>query len=74
MASFFKLAFQKQTVKSAIRISLIVGVILNFINQGDAILSLDFEKLSLLKTLLTFAVPYIVSTYSSVLTKREIKL
>jgi hypothetical protein len=45
-------------------VALIVGTILNLINQGDLFLSgqrLDFTKL-----LLTYVVPYMVSTYGAV--------
>jgi hypothetical protein len=45
-------------------VALIVGTILNLINQGDALLagnSLDLPKL-----LLTYLVPYCVSTYGAV--------
>jgi hypothetical protein len=45
-------------------VALIVGTILNLINQGDAMLAglpLDFAKL-----LLTYLVPYFVSTYGAV--------
>jgi hypothetical protein len=45
-------------------VALIVGTILNLINQGDALFAghrLDFTKLAL-----TYVVPYLVSTYGAV--------
>ena len=45
-------------------VALVVGTILNLINQGDTLLAghrLDFAKLAL-----TYAVPYLVSTYGAV--------
>ena len=45
-------------------ISLLVGTILNLINQGDALASgaaIDWVKLSL-----TYLVPYLVATYGAV--------
>ena len=45
-------------------VALIVGTILNLINQGDAVftgMSIDVTKL-----LLTYLVPYCVSTYGAV--------
>ena len=45
-------------------VALMVGTILNLINQGDTLLSgqrLDFAKLAL-----TYVVPYFVSTYGAV--------
>jgi len=45
-------------------VALIVGTILNLINQGDAMLA-DMP-LDLAKLLLTYLVPYCVSTYGAV--------
>jgi len=45
-------------------VALVVGAVLNLINQGDALLAghaLDWAKI-----ILTFAVPYCVSTYGAV--------
>jgi len=45
-------------------VALVVGTILNLINQGDTLVSgqrLDFAKLAL-----TYIVPYVVSTYGAV--------
>jgi len=50
--------------KRSFIVALIVGTILNLINQGDAMLAgmpLDLSKL-----LLTYLVPYCVSTYGAV--------
>ena len=45
-------------------VALIVGTILNLINQGDALLGEG--HLNLTKIILTFAVPYCVATYGAV--------
>lgn len=45
-------------------VALIVGTILNLINQGDALLA--GAPLNWAKLLLTFAVPYCVATYGAV--------
>jgi hypothetical protein len=63
------IAFQKNTVYAAIKISIIVGLILNFINQGDAIINAQIDRIDITKALLTFFVPYLVSTYSVAQTK-----
>ena len=50
--------------RRSLAVALIVGLILNLINQGNALLSgapLDFTKI-----VLTFAVPYWVATYGAV--------
>ena len=45
-------------------VALVVGTILNLINQGDALLS--GAPLNFTKIILTFAVPYCVATYGAV--------
>jgi hypothetical protein len=45
-------------------VALIVGTILNLINQGDALFGEG--RLNLTKIILTFAVPYCVATYGAV--------
>ncbi|MGE3280076.1 MAG: nitrate/nitrite transporter NrtS [Alphaproteobacteria bacterium] len=50
--------------RRSLAVALIVGTILNLINQGDALIigeALNFPKL-----LLTYLVPYCVSTYGAV--------
>jgi len=45
-------------------VAVIVGTILNLINQGDALLS--GAHLNFTKIILTFAVPYCVATYGAI--------
>jgi hypothetical protein len=45
-------------------VALVVGTILNLINQGDALFA--GAPLNLVKLVLTFAVPYAVATYGAV--------
>jgi hypothetical protein len=45
-------------------VALIVGSVLNLINQGDAIVT--GKPLDVVKLLLTYLVPYCVSTYGAV--------
>ena len=73
--SFLNLALRKSVIRRAIKISLIVGCILALINHGDRIIFQDMKPVDWLKILLTFCVPYCVSTVSSVLAiKQEIKI
>jgi Mg/Co/Ni transporter MgtE len=60
------IALRKDIIITSIKVSLVVGFILNIINQGDLLFSFQFNKINWLKLLLTFAVPYIVTTYASV--------
>jgi hypothetical protein len=45
-------------------VALVVGTILNLINQGDALIA--GRGLDVTKILLTYAVPYFVATYGAV--------
>lgn len=45
-------------------VALVVGTILNLINQGDALF--NDGQLNFIKIFLTFAVPYCVATYGAV--------
>ena len=45
-------------------VAVIVGTILNLINQGDALVA--GARPNILKLVLTFAVPYAVATYGAV--------
>lgn len=50
--------------KRSARVALIVGVLLNLINQGDALLG--HGHVNVVKLVLTFVVPYCVATYGAV--------
>jgi len=50
-------------------VTLIVGTILNLINQGDALFS--GRPINWLKLVLTFIVPYCVATYGAVAFRLE---
>lgn len=45
-------------------VAVVVGTLLNAIDQGDALLA--GENVNLVKLLLTYAVPYCVATYGAV--------
>ncbi len=45
-------------------VALVVGTILNLINQGDAVLAMT--SVNWIKIVLTYLVPYAVSTYGAV--------
>lgn len=66
--------FSKRVITDALVVCIVVGSILNFVNQGDLIVRFQFEKLSTAKLILTYFVPYAVSTFSSVKTKLSLNL
>ena len=66
LIKYFTLATSPSIVRRAIKYSIVVGTILIFINHGDSLLKGDIDKLKVIKIILTYSVPYIVSTLSSV--------
>ncbi len=64
--NIFVIACSPIVVKRAMKIALIVGTLLAFINHGDKILSMSLSGQDWLKVLLTYLVPYGVSTWSAV--------
>ena len=66
-----QIAVEKEIVISSLKVALVVGLILNFINQGENLIILDFKHINLLKFFVTFTVPYLFSTYASVKVKLD---
>jgi hypothetical protein len=50
--------------KRSVFLALIVGTVLNLVNQGEILFG--GGKLNLVKILLTYAIPYCVATYGAV--------
>jgi hypothetical protein len=59
-------AIRASVVWRSVRLAVIVGTILTFINHGDVILAGNVQAIHVSKILLTFCVPYVVSTIASV--------
>ncbi|CAN5590926.1 hypothetical protein BH11BAC1_BH11BAC1_20400 [soil metagenome] len=59
------LSIKKTNIISSIDIALLVGTLLNFINQFQALVSLDPSAISIEKIILTYLVPFIVLVFSS---------
>lgn len=57
--------FRRETVRRALTVAGIVGPILTVINQYDVLWRLEFSPRFWMKVLLTFLVPYCVSSFSS---------
>jgi len=60
------IATSKQLIVKALKIALVVGIILNFINQGEKIIILAFEDINYYKFFLTFIIPFSVSMYTAI--------
>lgn len=70
---YLQLALEKKTFIRAIRVALLVGIILNLINNPQLFFDFSGSELNSLRILLTFLVPFFVSTYSSVLSNSNLK-
>jgi hypothetical protein len=64
MGQIWRYSVAEGVPRRSLFVALIVGTILNLINQGDAMLA--GMPLDLAKLLLTYLVPYCVSTYGAV--------
>ncbi len=71
MRKLFHYWCRRETVVRAVKVAAIVGPILTVINQGDVLLSGQYTPHVFLKIILTFLVPYSVSSVSSALTYME---
>ena len=60
-----KVAFSQDIILRALKVSLIVGTLLNLINQSEALLTLNLHELHGVKFLLTYLIPYSVATYTA---------
>jgi len=60
---FLNALFKIKTVKRALMVSIVVGTILVAVNQGDLLISGKIPPLW--KIILTYLVPYSVSSYST---------
>jgi len=63
-ARFWRYALSDGVPKRSLIVALVVGTILNLINQGDALVA--GTAVNMTKLLLTYLVPYCVSTYGAV--------
>ncbi|MEM7050336.1 MAG: nitrate/nitrite transporter NrtS [Acidobacteriota bacterium] len=71
MTHWIRLALQPAVVRRGIMYGIFVGLILNAINHGGALLAGDLDTSRALRMTLTFFVPYLVSTASSVAALRQ---
>ncbi len=72
MRSLFQVACSRKIVRNALRVSLVVGTVLNVINQSGSVMS--GSGISWFHLLLNYLVPYCVASYSAAkneLTKRD---
>ena len=64
--TFLSIALSPTVRLTAARIALLVGSVLCVINHAPDLMRGSFNSINLLQIMLTYAVPYCVSTFSSV--------
>lgn len=62
-------AIQADNLRIATKMGLIVGALLNCINQGECLIHWEPENLQVGKLIVTYTVPFFVSLYTSTLLK-----
>lgn len=63
----------RSVIIKAAKIALIVGTLLNAINQGEAVASLAFAQIDWVKFALTYCVPFGVSLYTSLSMRTKVR-
>lgn len=66
MKDVLAIAFMPAIVKRSLKVASIVGTVLMVINHGDAIVAGTLNTERVIKIVMTYCVPYLVSTYSAV--------
>lgn len=69
MSSFFRLLLKRQIVFNSLKVSFVVGIVLNLVNQGSAII--NGLEIAWGHVVMNFVVPYCVASYSAA--KNEIE-
>lgn len=64
--SFLSIALSRPVASAAIKVAIVVGTLLALINHYDKLATMNFHRSDILKILLTYLVPYGVSTWSAV--------
>ncbi len=62
---------KKENIIDAIKIALVVGTILSFINQYDVMLSGNIDKKDVMRVVLNYIVPFSVASVSRILYIRK---
>jgi hypothetical protein len=66
MIDWFRLVLRKDILARGLKIGAVVGTLLTAINYGDVLIAGEVLPLMYWKILMTYCVPFCVSTYASV--------
>jgi len=64
LVQWYRYSITGEVPRRSLMVALVVGTILNVINQGDQLVAGD--KINFIKIILTYIVPYCVATYGAV--------
>ena len=73
MPEWLSIAIEGSTVRRGLKFALVVGTVLIAINHGDALLAGDVDPRRVARMSLTAVVPYLVSTFSTVAARLQMK-
>ena len=63
--TFIEAAMHASVVKKSLKVAAVVGTILVLINYGDKLLAMELVRSDWIKMVMTYCVPYCVSTYAA---------
>ena len=66
MIEWIELALRKDILFRGLKVAVVVGTLLTAINYGDVLIAGNFLPVMYWKILLTYCVPFLVSTYAGV--------
>jgi hypothetical protein len=73
VSEWLSIAIEGSTVRRGLKFAVVVGAVLIGINHGDALLAGDIDPRRIAKMALTVVVPYLVSTFSTVGARLQMK-
>jgi hypothetical protein len=71
IALFFSAATQKRSLIGGVKMAIVVGGVVNPINQGGLLMARNFDQVSWPKFRVTFCVPFFVSVYNGTATRLQ---
>lgn len=74
MKLFLKYAKQRVCIIRSLKVALIVGTVLAFLNHYDSIFSGTVNSVITFQIIITYAVPYSVATFGSAMQARHMEL
>jgi hypothetical protein len=74
MKLFLKYAKQRVCILRSLKVALLVGTVLAFLNHYDSIFSGTANTTTFFQIIITYAVPYSVATFGSAMQARHMEL